>query len=44
MHTNKTTRESEKSYSKFSRTKIEHQEREISIKNWQQLWDNTTKK
>ena len=25
------------------RSEIEHQEREISIKKWQQLWDNTTK-
>jgi len=30
-------------YSKFPRSEIEHQEREISIKKWQQPWDNTTK-
>ena len=37
------TRESEICYSKFPRSEIEHQEREISIKKWQQLWENTTK-
>jgi hypothetical protein len=36
-------RECEICYSKFPRSEIEHQEREISIKMWQQLWDNTTK-
>jgi hypothetical protein len=30
-------------YSKFPRSEIEHQEREISLKMWQELWDNTTK-
>jgi ribonuclease HI len=34
------TRESELCYSKLPRSKIEHQEREISIKKWQKLWDN----
>jgi hypothetical protein len=37
------TRDSEICYSKFPRSEIEHQERERSIKEWQQLWDNTTK-
>jgi len=37
------TREIEICYSKFPRSETEHQEREISIKKWQQLWDNTTK-
>jgi uncharacterized protein YndB with AHSA1/START domain len=37
------TRECEICYSTFPRSEIEHQEREISIKKWQQLWDNTTK-
>jgi ribonuclease HI len=37
------TRDSEIYYSKFPRSEMEHQEREISIKKWHQLWDNTTK-
>ena len=37
------TRESEICYSKLPWSEIEHQEREISIKNWQKQWDNTTK-
>jgi len=37
------TREREICYSKSPRSETEHQEREISIKKWQQQWDNTTK-
>jgi hypothetical protein len=37
------TRESKICYSTLPRSEIEHQEREISIKKRQQLWDNTTK-
>jgi ribonuclease HI len=37
------TRDSEICYSKFPRSETEHKEREITIKKWQQLWDNTTK-
>jgi len=37
------TRESKICYSTFPRSEIKHQEREISIKKWQQLWENTTK-
>ena len=37
------TRDSEICYNKIPKSEIEHQEKEISIEKWQQLWDNTTK-
>ena len=37
------TTDSEICYNKIPKTEIEHQEKEISIEKWQQLWDNTTK-
>ena len=36
------TRDSEICYNKISKSEIEHQEKEIRIEKWQQLWDNTT--
>ena len=37
------TTDSEICYNKIPKSEIEHQEKEISIEKWQQLWDNTTK-
>jgi ribonuclease HI len=39
----KAARNSDIRYNKISKSETEHQEREKSIEQWQQQWDNTTK-